>query len=66
MTKTGQIEIRSQVFVWNIGEFEAGDPPAGWGVRRTNFEFVSDFDIRISDLRSCSMPKVRPEVGLEI
>jgi hypothetical protein len=33
--------------------FETGDPPAGWGVRRTNLEnlrIVSDFDIRISDL----------------
>ena len=28
----------------NLDCFETGDPPEGWGVRRTNF------DIRISDL----------------
>jgi len=42
------IAFRKEI-VLNIGKFETGDPPAGWGVRRTNFEFVSCFVLVISD-----------------
>jgi hypothetical protein len=43
------IHLKSNLMFWS---FETGDPLAGWGVRRTNFEnlkIVSDLDIRISD-----------------
>jgi hypothetical protein len=38
--------------------FETGDPPEGWGVRRTNFEhlkIVSDFDIRTHSFGNISL-----------
>ena len=48
------------LFVLNIETFETGDPPEGWGVRRTNFEFVSDFGFRISDFGMCVVATMEP------
>ena len=60
-------------YVLNIETFETGAPPERWGVRRTNFEFVSklgtrpqggtpkeNFGFRISDFGMCVVATMEP------